>query len=158
MPGILMGSIVTELWKMITLRYSMVVFLNLYLSTWRYSLCSYRISRTCWMTSQFINGFHEDEDVVQVDHYHAFCDEFLKNVIHYHLKGSQAVHETEEYNKQFKQSVVCSECSLPFITFFDANIVKTSNFVKYFALWSFTISSRMSRSGYLFFMVMMFST
>ena len=74
--------------------------------------------------SMFIDSFHEDEDVVQVDHDYTFCNELFKDVIHHHLEGSWAVCETEEYNKWFKQSAVRSESGLPFVTFLDADIVE----------------------------------
>ncbi len=74
--------------------------------------------------SMFVNSFRKDEDVVQVDHDYAFCNELFKDVIHYCLEGSWAVCETEEHNKWFKQSVVCSESGLPFVTFLDVDVVE----------------------------------
>ncbi len=74
--------------------------------------------------SMFVDSFHEDEDVVQVDHNYTFCNELFKDVVHHCLEGSQAVCETEEHNEWFEQSAVCSEGSLPFVTFLDADIVE----------------------------------
>ena len=72
----------------------------------------------------FVDSLREDEDVVQVDHDYTFCNELFKDVVYHRLQGSCAVCETEEHNKWFKQSMVCSKSGLPFVTFLDADIVE----------------------------------
>ncbi len=74
--------------------------------------------------SVFIEGSHKDEDVIQVDHNHTFCDEFLKDVVYHHLKGSWAICETERHNEWFEQATVCLESSLLLVAFLGADIVK----------------------------------
>ena len=70
-------------------------------------------------------GFHEDEDVVQVHHHYSFRNEFLKNVVHHGLEGGGAVSEAEEHHQWFKESTVGAEGGLPFISFFYADIIET---------------------------------
>jgi hypothetical protein len=72
----------------------------------------------------------KDEDVIQVDTDHTLGDEILENVIHHSLKGGRAVSETEEHHQRFKESLVGAECSLPFIIFFDMDIVVPPSAIK----------------------------
>src|SRR5882762_8703340 len=65
----------------------------------------------------------KDENVIQVDTDHTLSDEILENVIHHGLEGGWAVSETKEHHQRFRESSVGAECSLPFITFFDTDIV-----------------------------------
>jgi hypothetical protein len=67
--------------------------------------------------------FCKDEDVIQVDTDYTLDDKILENVIHHGLEGGWAVSETEEHHQRFEKSSVGVECSLPFITFLDADIV-----------------------------------
>ena len=39
--------------------------------------------------SMLLHGFSENEDVVNVDDDHTFCDEFTEEVIHHCLKGGR---------------------------------------------------------------------
>jgi hypothetical protein len=65
----------------------------------------------------------KDEDVIQVDASYTLGDENLENVIHHGLEGGWAVSETEEHHQRFEKSSVGAECSLPFITFLNVDIV-----------------------------------
>ncbi|KAG5348973.1 hypothetical protein C0989_006810 [Termitomyces sp. Mn162] len=47
----------------------------------------------------------------------------LEDIVHHHLKGGQAVGESKEHNKRFKQSPVDPEGSLPFVSLVDAHVV-----------------------------------
>jgi hypothetical protein len=76
-----------------------------------------------WHSVMLFHSFCEDQDVVQVHTDHTFCDEILEDIIHHGLEGGWAVSETEEHHQRFKESSVGAECSLPFITFLDVNIV-----------------------------------
>jgi hypothetical protein len=67
--------------------------------------------------------FCKDKDVIQVDTDHTLSDEILENVIHHGLEDGWAVSETEEHHQRFEESSVGAECSLPFITFLDTDIV-----------------------------------
>src|SRR6266436_3904386 len=79
-----------------------------------------------YQTCDSVMLFHrlcKDEDVIQVDTDHTLSDEILENVIHHGLEGGWAVSETEEHHQRFEESSVGAECSLPFITFLDTDIV-----------------------------------
>ncbi|KAG5348761.1 hypothetical protein C0989_008445 [Termitomyces sp. Mn162] len=66
-----------------------------------------------------------DEDVVKVYTHYALCYEVPKDVIHHGLKGSGAIGESKEHNKQLEQFPVGLEGSLPLVSFLDAHIVVT---------------------------------
>ncbi|SRR6266542_1770351 len=51
-------------------------------------------------------------------------DEFVEDVVHHRLEGGRAIGETEEHNERFEEASVHSKCSLPLVTFLDANIVE----------------------------------
>ncbi|KAG6892434.1 hypothetical protein C0993_003848, partial [Termitomyces sp. T159_Od127] len=69
--------------------------------------------------------FGVDEDVIKVDTHYTLCNEVLEDVIHHCLKGGWAIGELEQHNKQFKQSSVGLEGSLPLISLLDVHIVVT---------------------------------
>ena len=72
----------------------------------------------------FIQCLSEDEDIVQINHHHAFGDEVFENSIHHSLESSQTIGQTKEHNKWFVETSVSSECSFPFITFFHPDIIE----------------------------------
>jgi len=76
-------------------------------------------------------GFHEDEDVVQIDHDHAFRDEVLEDVIHHRLEGGRTVREAEEHDKGLVQATVGPEGSLPFISFLYPDIVEAPSDIQF---------------------------
>jgi len=69
-------------------------------------------------------GFCEDEDVVQVDHDHAFRDEVLEDVVHHRLEGGGTVREPEEHDKGLVQAAVGLEGRLPLVSFLYPDVVK----------------------------------
>ncbi|KAG5348916.1 hypothetical protein C0989_007170, partial [Termitomyces sp. Mn162] len=69
--------------------------------------------------------FGIDEDVVKVYTHYTLYYGVLEDVIHHSLKGGGAIGEFKEHNKQFKQSLVGLEGSLPLVSFLDAHIVVT---------------------------------
>src|ERR1700685_2626882 len=71
----------------------------------------------------FFHCLCKDEDVIQVDTDHVFSDEVLEDVVHHGLEGGWAVSETEEHHQWFEKPSVGVECSLPFITFLDTDII-----------------------------------
>src|SRR5882757_10055762 len=86
-----------------------------------------------YQTCDSVMLFHrlcKDEDVIQVDTDHTLGDEILENVIHHGLEGGWAVSETEEHHQRFEESSVGAECSLPFITFLDTDIVVPPSDIK----------------------------
>jgi len=75
-------------------------------------------------------GLHEDEDVVQIDHNHAFRDEVLEDVIHHCLEGGGTVRKAE-HDKGLIQAVVGLEGSLPFISFLYPDVVEAPSDVQF---------------------------
>ncbi|KAG5735534.1 hypothetical protein E4T56_gene11016 [Termitomyces sp. T112] len=67
----------------------------------------------------------DEEDVIKVYTHYALCYEVLEDVVHYGLEGGRAINESEEHNKQLKQSLVSLEGSLPLISLLNAHIVVT---------------------------------
>ena len=65
----------------------------------------------------------EDEDVVYIDGHYAFIDEFLEDVVHHHLECGRTVREAEEHDQRLEKASVCPKGSLPFVSFFDPNVV-----------------------------------
>jgi len=75
-------------------------------------------------------GLREDEDVVQIDHNHAFQDEVLEDVVHHCLEGGGTVHEAEEHDKGLIQAAVGLEGGLPFVSFLYPDIVEAPSDVQ----------------------------
>jgi len=71
-----------------------------------------------------LQGLREDEDVVQIDHDHAFQDEVLEDVVHHRLEGGRTVHEAEEHDKGLVQAAVGPEGGLPFVSFLYPDVVE----------------------------------
>jgi len=91
----------------------------------------------------------ENEDVIHVDYYDSFIDEFSEDVVHHCLECCQAVSETKEHDNGLKQASVCPKGCLPLGAVLDSHIVIshwTSSLVKHFTLALDTIL-RMSGSG-----------
>jgi len=65
----------------------------------------------------------KDEDVVHVDDHNSFINELSEDVIHHHLEHRQAVSETKEHDKGFKQALVHPKGHLPLISILDSHIV-----------------------------------
>jgi len=76
-------------------------------------------------------GLREDEDVVQIDHDHAFRDEVLKDVVHHCLEGGRTVREAEEHDEGLIQAAVGPEGSLPFVSFLYPDIVEAPSDVQF---------------------------
>src|SRR5258708_35652304 len=51
-------------------------------------------------------------------------DEGVEDVIHHGLEGGGGVTQSEEHDKQLKESLVCGEGWLPLISFFETDIVE----------------------------------
>ena len=73
----------------------------------------------------FFDIVSKDQDIVHVNHNNASVDQVLKYMVHKVLKCSRRVRKSKKHNSRFVKSLVCAECSLPFVTFLDANIVVT---------------------------------
>jgi len=76
-------------------------------------------------------GFRKDEDVIQIDHDHAFRDEALEDVVHHRLEGGRTVCEAEEHDKGLVQAVVGWEGGLPFVSFLYLDIVEAPSDVQF---------------------------
>ncbi|KAG6868036.1 hypothetical protein C0993_008122 [Termitomyces sp. T159_Od127] len=75
--------------------------------------------------------FGVDEDVVKVYTHYTLYDEVLEDVVHHCLEGGQAIGESKEHDKQFKQPLVGLEGSLPLISFLNVHIVVTPPNIKF---------------------------
>jgi len=64
-----------------------------------------------------------DDDIVHVDRSFAAIDEFHQFVIYHGLKGRWGVGQTKEHDSGFEESIACFEGGLPFVTFFDTDVV-----------------------------------
>jgi len=104
---------------MITLRYSIVVFLKLALVRTEVELMLLQqLQNAVGDLLVLFEGLREDEDVVQIDH------DYVKDVVHHCLEGGGTVREAEEHDKGFIQAAVGPEGSLPLICFLYPDIVE----------------------------------
>jgi len=76
-------------------------------------------------------GLCEDEDVVQIDHDHAFRDEVLEDVVHHRLEGGGTVREAKEHDEGFVQAAVGPEGGLPFVSFLYLDVVEAPSDVQF---------------------------
>src|SRR6266498_880188 len=72
-----------------------------------------------------------------------------EDIIHHCLESGHAISKTKRHDERFKEAFHSSPSLMQTLL----NSHQMSNLVKYFACQSFAISSGMSGSGYLFFMV-----
>ena len=75
--------------------------------------------------------FRENQDVVEVYHYHSFHYKFMENVVHHGLEGGGAVGQSKKHHKRFVQSSVCSESSFPLISLLNPDIVETPPHIQF---------------------------
>src|SRR5882724_4452632 len=73
----------------------------------------------------------KDEDVVHVDDYNSFVNEFSEDVIHHHLECCWAVSETKEHDKRFKQASVCPKGHFPLVSILDSHVVVSPSDVQF---------------------------
>ena len=60
---------------------------------------------------------------------------FLKDTVHESLEAGQRIGHAKEHDFWFKKSAACFECSFPFVTFSDTDVVIAPSdveFAKYF--------------------------
>ena len=74
---------------------------------------------------------NKDEDVVHVDDYNSFVNEFSEDVVHHRLERRWAVSETKEHDKRFKQASVCLKGCLPLISILDSHVVVSPSDVQF---------------------------
>ena len=71
----------------------------------------------------FFLGFGEYQDIVHVDDELSFCDHISKGRVHESLEGQWQVTLSKEHDQRFINTVRCDECSFPFVSFFDSDVV-----------------------------------
>jgi hypothetical protein len=88
-------------------------------------------------SKNFVNNFpmfHEssapDEDVVQIDCNFAFSNQICEYGVHQHLECGGRVGEPKEHDARFKETLVSNEGCLPFIAFFDLDVVVAPTNIK----------------------------
>ena len=64
-----------------------------------------------------------DYNVVHIDQSFAFVNQIHKFIVYYSLKGRRGVGEAEEHDSGLEKPIACLEGCLPFVTFFDMDIV-----------------------------------
>ena len=79
----------------------------------------------------FIQSLCEDEDIIQVYHYHAFEDQVFKYAIHHSLESGQTICQAEEHDKRFIEASICPKGGFPFVFDFHPDIVKTPMDIKF---------------------------
>jgi len=72
------------------------------------------------MLVMFGHVIQVDEYIIQID-YDTDIQKVRENVIHESLEGRGSIDKTKRHYRPFKLSIVCPECSLPFITISNAN-------------------------------------
>ena len=65
----------------------------------------------------------KDQDIIKVYNDLSCVDQICQNVVHKPLECCRGNGETKEYNSQFKESSVGSECSLILISFSKTDII-----------------------------------
>jgi hypothetical protein len=68
----------------------------------------------------------KDQDIIPVVN-NKIIHEFTKNIVHQILEDGWGIIKSKRHDVVFKISIPCSECSLPFITFFDVCQVISSS-------------------------------
>ena len=71
-----------------------------------------------------VKRLSEDENVVKVDNDDAFVDEVAEQLIHHGLERSRRIGKAEEHDGWFEEAHVGTECSLPLVAFFDADLIR----------------------------------
>jgi hypothetical protein len=82
------------------------------------------------MPKNFVNNFPmflessaPDEDVVQIDCDFAFSNQICEYGVHQHLECGGQVGKPEEHDARFEKTLVGDEGCLPFIAFFDPDVM-----------------------------------
>ena len=68
--------------------------------------------------------------VVHIDDEPSFSDVICEVVVHECLESWRRSTEAKEHDGQFEQSLLSDECCLPFVSFFDANVVISPTDIK----------------------------
>ncbi|KAF8229522.1 hypothetical protein L208DRAFT_1286079, partial [Tricholoma matsutake] len=79
----------------------------------------------------FVNQFHKDEDVIQVDTDHSLHNEILKNVVHHRLECGRGVCESKKHHQGFEKPMIRVKSGFPFVAPFHVHIVVPTSHVKF---------------------------
>ena len=80
---------------------------------------------------QVCQGVSSDSEIVHIDNEPSFLNVIGEIEVHECLKGQRRSTKAEEHHHEFKQPKRCDECSFPFITFFDMNVVVPLLYVEF---------------------------
>src|SRR5258708_37954247 len=72
-----------------------------------------------------------DGQVVHVYGEPSLGDLSTKDHVHHHLEGSGRVSQPEEHNHWFEEPFGSKECRLPFVAFFDSDVVVSPSYVEF---------------------------
>src|SRR5260221_9192415 len=72
-----------------------------------------------------------DNNVIHIDRTFTQVNVVLELVVHHGLEGGRGVRQTKEHDCWFEKTIACFESSLPFVPFFDADIIVSPSDVKF---------------------------
>ena len=77
-----------------------------------------------------LGSLGEYENVVQVNDYYSFVNDFFEDLVHEALECCWRVGESKEHDCGFEKATVGSKRCLVLISFFDSNIIVSSPYVQ----------------------------
>jgi hypothetical protein len=78
----------------------------------------------------FIKSGTPNEDIIKIDCNFAFSNQICKDGIYQCLECGRQIGEPKEHNAEFKKTLVSDEGCLPFIAFFDLDMMVTPTNIK----------------------------
>src|SRR5882724_1395626 len=79
----------------------------------------------------------KNKDVIHVDGHYPLINELFEDVIHHHLKCGRAIHQAEEHNQGFKETLVCPEGSFPLVSLFNTHIIVSPMDIQFCEIFGF---------------------
>ena len=78
----------------------------------------------------FSNGFHKDQNVVEVYTHNIFLNQILEDVIYYCLEGRWGIGQSEKHHQGFEESSIHTKGCLLLIAVFHAHIIVSPTNIK----------------------------
>jgi len=76
-------------------------------------------------------SFRVNGQVVHVHRQPSLRDLSTEDHVHHHLEGSGGVSQPKEHNRRFEESFGSKERCLPFVAFFDADVVVSPSYIEF---------------------------
>jgi hypothetical protein len=125
------GSIVSFPSSTTSPRYLIFSFLNLHFLALKYRSYSHTFQNCLFNFVETINHFGECQNIIYIDNYQVLFNFIFKYFVHHSLEIHWRIAHSEEHNSGFIEFSVCFECSFPFISRSDLNIVVAPLYVKF---------------------------